>query len=199
VVWTKEILAFSQEDKYSLLDSIPLAEISGVEEVGDPDHAHSRTRASSWKSAELGAKANSFLSQSVKMLRGESILAQSGNQDISESSQHARSNKCLKAFLIKTIPGGYNSGREYHFRPETAEQSHSLIPELRAAAKAARWKAFASTRFRKSQEMVRTAYDSVPFQFTVAFLIIAVRRYTELSSTTASLSLSPARKFPAFL
>ena len=188
VVWTKEILAFSQEDKNTLLDSIPLPEISSVEEVGVPSNAHSRNKIASWKSTSLGGKATSLLSRlgsGVKMLRGESNLpdANSHHDGAETGSQHSRSNnKFLNAFLIKTIPGGYNSGREYHFRAESLEQNHVLVPALRAAAAAARRKAMARTRFRKSQEMIRQAYDSVFFQFAVAFLIIAVRLWPDCKS-----------------
>ena len=155
------------------MDAIPLAEIASVRGVGSADNNHSKVRIGSTSRIlnKLGVSGASLRrDNSVALLptvAGQAPPAADPPQPANKSG------KAYQAFLIQTIQGGYNSGREYHFRSEAL--GHTVVADLREAAAAARWKAVARTRFRQSQEMIRLAYESSPFQFAVALLIIVVR------------------------
>ena len=75
---------------------------------------------------------------------------------------------------IKTIPEGFNSGRTYALKTCSEEQLLEITVQLEKIAVAARNRAEAKSRLRKSQDSVRQAYCSLAFQCCVALLIVAV-------------------------
>jgi hypothetical protein len=76
--------------------------------------------------------------------------------------------------LIKTAPDGQNGGRDYYLRADSAETCKSIVRTLKKAARSAKFRAEAHSRFAKSQFAVRKVYVSAPFHYTSAFLIAAV-------------------------
>ena len=88
---------------------------------------------------------------------------------------NSRSNQFQDALTLETIPDGYNSGRTYHLRAGSQEQCRDVVASLKARVAVARRQIHARNRFRRNRERLRQLYDSKPFQYTVAFLILAVR------------------------
>lgn len=84
----------------------------------------------------------------------------------------------LNIFQIRTIPGGFNSGRTYYVKADSKEDCELISTELRAKAAAARRKAEGTSRFINSQNKVREIYYSAPFQVISSLLIITVRPKT---------------------
>lgn len=65
---------------------------------------------------------------------------------------------------IRTLVGGFNSGRTYYLRCSTRELSADVAAELRTLVSAARRSSEVKTRFLRSQEAVRI---SSPFFFVI--------------------------------
>jgi hypothetical protein len=80
----------------------------------------------------------------------------------------------MNAFMIKTVPGGHNSGRTYYFQASSPDSYFQLTRHLLANAKAARERAEFNTRFTKSQYNMRKIFDSKMFQYFSALLIVMV-------------------------
>ena len=92
----------------------------------------------------------------------------------SDSRAPARVSQDFCSLLIKTIPDGQNGGRDYYLRTDAAETCKGIVRTLKRAARSAKFRAKANTRFAKSQFAVRKIYVSGPFHYTSAFLIAAV-------------------------
>ena len=82
------------------------------------------------------------------------------------------------AFQVATIPAGYNSGRTYYLKVESAQESRQLVRQLQELAERAAQRVAGKTRIRLMQESMRRIYNSNPFQTVAASLIIAVRANT---------------------
>ncbi len=80
----------------------------------------------------------------------------------------------LNAFMITTVPDGHNSGRTYYIQTSTSEAYTMLTRRLQANAKQAHKLAEFNTRFSKSQYRLRKIFQSAPFQFLSALLIVVV-------------------------
>jgi hypothetical protein len=90
--------------------------------------------------------------------------------DLSEMQQTGHA-----MFCIKTVAGGFNSGRTYCFRTCTECDLCQIISDLMKKAKAAREKHQAKTHFQKCQQRVGAVFHSDAFQFIASFLISMVR------------------------
>ena len=97
--------------------------------------------------------------------------------ELKRSNSEIESDKLngMKVMQIRTSETGFNAGRVYYVQTETQQMCSSIIEELRQYAAAARQKANGSSRFKESQRVARTVYESTPFQIFAGFLIIAVR------------------------
>jgi hypothetical protein len=79
-----------------------------------------------------------------------------------------------KTFVIKTLADGHNTGRHYYFLANSTEICSEATRILHRAAKKARFRAVAKSRFARAQFTVRKIYESYLFTHISAALIIAV-------------------------
>ena len=75
---------------------------------------------------------------------------------------------------IKTVPDGFNFGRSYYFKAGAEVPCRNIVDNLSSAAKAARKRAENKSRFKRSQDFVKTYQESFAFQILVAVLILLV-------------------------
>ena len=94
---------------------------------------------------------------------------------ISSWNQQDGFRKFVNAFQIKTIPNGFTSGRTYALKAYTSSQFGAIVSDLERLSAEARAEAEAKSNFRRSQDRVRSIYNSTPFQILVAMLIVLVR------------------------
>jgi hypothetical protein len=75
---------------------------------------------------------------------------------------------------VKTAAEGFNSGRIYYIHANSENHREQLVQELTKAAAKAVAKKLAASRFRSSQNFVRTVYESAQCQILVGILIMTV-------------------------
>ena len=97
--------------------------------------------------------------------------------------------KFQNAIMITTLPDGYNGGRTYYLQDETREGCASLESLISRLARAASARAEATTGLAKIRQYSRHIFNSRLFQWSSAFLILAVR-----APCPAARSLCAARR-----
>lgn len=75
---------------------------------------------------------------------------------------------------VKTTPEGFNSGRTYYIHADSEHHRDQVVQELTNAATKSLAKKLAASRFRSSQKVVRTLYESIQCQIIVGVLILTV-------------------------
>ena len=106
--------------------------------------------------------------------RHHSISSVDKNQFNLSRASSKNDNAYPKIIRIETIPDGYNSGRDYYFKPDSTECCESIVEELRRYASAAKGRNTGISSLQKLQTTALSIYDSIPFQIVSALLIIAV-------------------------
>ena len=80
------------------------------------------------------------------------------------------------AFIIKTIEGGYNSGRKYIIGAKNGNEMQFIVRDLTNIASKAREDAEAKSRIEKFQERIAHVFDSDMVQRILAIMILSVPR-----------------------
>lgn len=166
------MIAFSQPGKTTLIDIIPLFEISAVRDV-------SGTGQGQWANF-WGHKRDSDLLNSTRTngswvtSDGDESAPVSAIQTSTPVFSNSRNNQFQDAFTLETIPDGHNSGRTYHLRAGSQERSQEVVASLKAKVEKAQQEIHARDRFQRNRERLRRVYDSRLFQYTVAALILTV-------------------------
>ena len=146
---------FSRPGEDSLRDLIPLFEVVDVKKRTDAPGEGS-LRASS-----TGMPKKSSISASMRNLKIADLL-----EDTSEAPLHV--------IQIRTIENGYNSGRTYYLKAESAEMCDDWLQILRSASsRAVLLKKAGPSRFRRLKYRIRHFYHHFVVQSFVAVLIFA--------------------------
>jgi hypothetical protein len=145
MVIAKDMIYFALVDEDSVVDCIPLHEISQIKRMGldgGTEQVHS-------------THAKSFF-------QGSSHLQLS-------------SNLFFRTVRVDTHPDGYNSGRTYYLQASSDEELTRLNNLLTDYTKDARKRYEAKSVLERSQTKVRKFFHSPGFQCAAAFFILAVR------------------------
>ena len=164
------MIAFSQQGKDVLIDIIPLAEVHSVRDINGPGQ---------WADLWNPKRDNTPLSTqntNASILQSETEGPAPGSAFNASTPvfSNSRSGQFQDALILETVPDGYNSGRTYHLRAGSQERCREVVASLKARAAAARRRIHARDRLRRGRERLRRLYDSRPFQYAVAALILAV-------------------------
>jgi hypothetical protein len=91
-----------------------------------------------------------------------------------DSKAPPRGSQDFCSLLIKTAHDGQNGGRDYYLRTDSAQACKGIVRTLKKAARSAKFRAKANSRFAESQFAVRKVFVSGPFHYASAFLIASV-------------------------
>jgi hypothetical protein len=177
IVVTKNSIAFSQPEKTTLIDIIPLVEISGVRIVSGLGHAQGQWTGFWGQKRESESENAAKINGSYIFSDVEASAPGSALETATPVFSNGRDRQFQDAFTVETIPDGHNSGRIYHIRTSSQEKSHEMVASLKNRVAAARREIHARNRFRRNRDRLRRLYDSKFFQYTVAALILAVGAY----------------------
>jgi hypothetical protein len=146
-----------------LVDTVPLHEILSIAEMSN-EFDNTQTR-KSWNM--------------IRRTSSERNLDASDTSMASTQELNIRGRKYSPktVILIKTIPDGFNSGRVYYVRVALEQQERSLCDQLSTAVAAAKKLTFRKSWYHRSRDSLKSFYDSLSFQASMAVLIIAVRRF----------------------
>ncbi len=102
--------------------------------------------------------------------------ALTAGEQLAQDSLDAVENQQLfqHAIIIQTIPGGFNSGRTYHVKANTAQEYKIVLGDLSILSHIARKKAASQSHFTNLQRRVRRVYNSKPFQGCAIACILMV-------------------------
>ena len=93
---------------------------------------------------------------------------------------------------LKTSISGFNAGRIYYIKAQSASTEADLLDNLLNSIREAKIRVERKSRFEKSQEAVRSVQESHLFQMTVASLILLVSDHnTRPSSPQPSIPFHP--------
>jgi hypothetical protein len=146
-------LTFVSED--TVFDSIPLAEISSVQQINET------------------TKSESVVSGSFTSTLSALPLTQQPRQSPVKSADSSQT-RFQHAFQLKTIPNGFNSGRTYYFQAASDEQCRVVCQSISCQSRRAREDAAKISSIRRAQARVAAMYESTTFQSGVAVLIVTV-------------------------
>eukprot|EP00291_Cryptomonas_curvata_P012215 CAMPEP_0172202658 /NCGR_PEP_ID=MMETSP1050-20130122/30796_1 /TAXON_ID=233186 /ORGANISM="Cryptomonas curvata, Strain CCAP979/52" /LENGTH=244 /DNA_ID=CAMNT_0012880677 /DNA_START=80 /DNA_END=810 /DNA_ORIENTATION=- len=164
MVWTKALIYFIRTADKAVVDTIPLNEIVSVASI-NKNLKRKRT---------LSMISISSSIENTSVQEPGKIQKDSESSSILGKLQRAPSSDPSDAIIqIKTIPEGFNSGRTYHLQADSEEQGSAIASQLEKISKDVKHHAEAKSRFQKSQEKVKAIYCSLPFQTTIAILIIS--------------------------
>ena len=156
----------SSQNLDSIVDSIPLDEIEGV------NGSEEISTTISHDEPGIGKIFEYFFSRASTSIGNRS----NEGRPSSSSNQHE-----LSVIQIYTQASGFNSGRTYYLRIPGGQHEKD-ISDLCALARTAKQTKEATTRFKQNQEFVRKIYTSTPFQYMIAALITAVRHIGQLET-----------------
>ena len=103
-----------------------------------------------------------------------SEIDESNMQDSDDDDKESRLSM-KNAFILKTIDGGYNSGRKYSVRTKKGQEMRFVVQDITRLAAVAREDAEAKSRMKKFQEKIARVFDSDVVQRILAIMIFSVR------------------------
>ena len=196
IVWNREKLYFSRPNENTIIDSIPLSEMTGISSVAHtienrraregekPVTNNEGRKIQESKDASSGLhlpEATFTFTDPIGFGPGSNENTATPSDDRVSAEAPRMKNaltegeNCLEIIQIKTIPEGFNSGRTYCLRTSRVGFCEAFCLEMTSKSKAARVRAEKLSRFQKNQAFLRKIYRSNPFQMFVSFLILAVR------------------------
>ncbi len=92
----------------------------------------------------------------------------------SEDENEIDSGSKKNIFQLKTIEGGYNSGRKYIIRAKNGQDMRLMLQDISQLASTAREEAEAKSKIKKFQEKIANVFDSDTVQRILAIMIFAV-------------------------
>jgi hypothetical protein len=104
------------------------------------------------------------------------VDALTAGQHLAQGSLDAAENQQLfqHAIIIQTIPEGFNSGRTYHLKANSAQEYTTVLNDLNDFSRLARKRAESQSYFANLQRRVRRVYNSRPFQGLAIACILMV-------------------------
>jgi hypothetical protein len=194
VAWTKSIIALGKLSEDTLIDAVPLDEVSEIHVMHEgssniPVSNHVEKVSSTADMSNLENPQNnskptnsqhSFQwKPSVSLKRLDSAI-KSLSAPQSNDAHDPPIAKGLAAagpvILIMTDDKGYNSGRKYYFQTKSDVDRREIVDNLAARSKAARTSKEAKGKLQKIRERVSDIIKSDPFQYFFAFLIAMVTK-----------------------
>ena len=180
MVWTRERFYIGRPASLDVIDTILLEDIDEVVEMDDELEPVQKLPTLAGRSSGLLKEIS--MQRSADLTSHRQLKISDSNLSTESESLHrsfiaqARLNNVLQ---IKTAADSLKSGRTYYVstrcNPNAAESRRALVKQLSVQSKIARRKAEAKSRFQRSQEKVKAVQTSMPFQFIMATLIMAVR------------------------
>ena len=189
VQWSKETIYFKRLEGDNVIDSIPLAEIDEIVCASDFESKTGRDRSTvpeppqDHDSPSQVVK-NSF-SSFTQMLKSENAFkgvfgapfcglfakpTLSNGKIPDKTSQQGES----PVLHIRTIPGGFNSGRAYCLRVRSDTDRENMFTMLSRSVKLAKRKDRTKTQLNRWHKHIRAFYYSSEFQFAISMLIFTV-------------------------
>jgi hypothetical protein len=163
IIWTQDTMYIARGDV--LVDSIPLHEVMGVEEMTDEPDTSYHTPSTFFK---VGA-------YEKKCALSEILSMRSGSHGKDLLNKHTANSNRQSILQVKTILDGFNLGRIYYLKPSNGSATGAcIVRALSEAVSSAKRIAERKSRFEKSQDAVRGIQESLCFQITVAILIMLV-------------------------
>ena len=184
IIWTRETFYVSRGE--TLVDTIPLNEILDVTEMNEESVSPKNLAAGSTRTLRSHTSASIF---SERILLDKSDSKDSMDRDSRKGAKGHRSGM----LQIKTVPDGFNFGRSYYFKVSADCSSREIVGNLSRSAKSARKRSENKSRFKRSQDYVRSYQESFLFQIFVALLILLVSSPPPLPSPHAAGASSPPR------
>jgi hypothetical protein len=196
IAWTKSIIAFGKAGEDTLIDAVPLDEVTDIHIMQDGSMhipvsyslSNKAERVSSTsqadKSTQENDQNNSNQSHSQQSSTWIARLSRKGsacskNLSANQSNDaHAHNGKGLTAtgsVMIMTNDHGYNSGRKYYFQAKSDSDRREIVEILAARSKAARASKEAKGKLQRIRDRVSAFTKSDSFQYFFAFLIAMVR------------------------
>ncbi len=196
MAWTKSIIAFGKLGERTLIDAVPLDEVTDVHVMQEASlHAtvsHSAAtpveKTSSVSDMSCHGLDNSPGSPNQSPLRQPSLWISRFSLRGSENSKSlsapqfndalaplVRGLAAAGSVMIMTDDNGYNSGRKYYFQTNNDADRRAIVDILAARSKAARASKEAKGKMQRVRERVGDLIKSDPFQYCFAFLIAMVR------------------------
>lgn len=102
------------------------------------------------------------------------------HDDIDVIDNQSSGTRTKVVIQIETVPDGYNSGRVYRMKVKSPKDFDTIVRGLSTLASAARERAEAKNKFRKSQDYVRRIFTANVVQRILAALIAAVNAMLRL-------------------
>jgi hypothetical protein len=139
LVYSKEVIAFSNPGSDKIVDAIPLFELEETSKMKDDD---SETNGNSEKSKAEVSKSSADHSEHPELKGGEIKDKKQGDTN---------KVKFRHAFQLRTQSEGYNSGRQYIIQARTEEERQKIVSDIIKLSKIANDKFLAKSQFRKTQ------------------------------------------------
>ena len=188
VLWTKEYIYFKRLEGDSVIDLIPLEQVDEIVCASDFESKTQRN-SSVIKSAPacdqdspIQTTRDSSITQRLRkknafkhifglpfcgIFAGSSMTI--GKTNTNDPRQHES-----PVLHIRTIPGGFNSGRAYCFRIRSDTDRENMFAILCKNVKLAKKKDRAKTHWNRFHKHISAFYNCSQFQFVVSVLIFTV-------------------------
>jgi hypothetical protein len=158
ICYTGQVLAIAHTGSEAIIDAIPLFEIEEVIDMNLLDVAD-KTK-----------------------VRGTTHVDEEFDKDSQKKCGDTSQVKFRNSVQIRTVHGGYNSGRKYYIQTRSEAECAQMVEELDRLSKSELERFLAKSRFIKAQELVNKYYTTTTCRSIVAFLIIAVSNMFVLNS-----------------
>jgi hypothetical protein len=174
---------FSRSNELTLIDMIPLHEVTSVAATQDNEHSersidHS-SHPSEIRTMEPSMHNRSQLQDSTAQNRDDSSFRGLRGSDYLEDQFNT-------LIQIKTIHDGFNSGRVYFLQTKSEELRRTVVRDILNAVENSKVEKASKSHFRSAQAKVERIYSTMQFQIAVAILIIAVRKQNTRSLSPRS-------------
>ena len=172
MVWTSNTLYIASGE--ALIDTVPLHEILAVTEMKDDTGMTSRTPNTILKSGRESLDLVRFFNPSLKSDSSEVTQSRISMEGDMHKRKLSKVGHKTTTMQIKTIPDGFNLGKTYYIRPSTNGSNEFIISSLLSVVKSAKKRFHRRSMIAKSQDMMKAAQGSFPFQMLMALLIMTV-------------------------
>jgi hypothetical protein len=193
MAWTKSIIALGKLGEDTLIDAVPLDEVSEIHNMqegassisasANPIEKGSSTLDLSNLENSQNKSKRSLTNQASSWMPRKNRKGLDSTKNLSAIQSNdgppALIGKGLTAavpvMLIMTDDHGYNSGRKYYFQAKSDADRREIVDTLSARSKAARTSKEAKGKVQKIRERVSAFTKSDIFQYFFAFLIAMVK------------------------
>jgi hypothetical protein len=187
LAWTKTIIALGKLGEDTLIDAVPLDEVSDIHVMQEgssmtplPIQIEKSSSAADLENSQTKSNQSLKHQSSMWMPRmSKKMLNSSKNLSAPQlnDAQPPCIGKGLTAgpmMLIMTDENGYNSGRKYYFQTKSDAERREIMDALVTRSKLARTSKEAKGKLERIRERVSDFTKSDSFQYFFAFLIAMV-------------------------